>query len=100
MSKIPAKKTKEKKRAAEELYPEAFQALKNIDALCGFYKISDAEICEALGKSKDTLCRRRKEPWKLNEDEKKRIANLLHTTVQALYTDMSGKIDEIFNSEV
>lgn len=100
MSKIPAKKTKEKKRAAEELYPEAFQALKNIDALCGFYKISVAEICEALGKSKATLYRRRKEPWKLNEDEKKRIANLLHTTVQALYTDMSGKIDEIFNSEV
>ena len=59
-----------------------------------------AEICEALGKSKATLSRRRKEPWKLNEDEKKRIANLLHTTVQALYTDMSGKIDEIFNAEV
>ena len=100
MSKIPAKKTKVKKRTVEDLYPEAFLALKNIDALCRFYKITDGEICEALGKSKDTLCQRRKEPWKLNEGEKKRIANLLHTTVQALYTDMSGKIDEIFNSEV
>lgn len=100
MSKIPAKKTKSKKPTAEDLYPEAFMALKNIDALCGFYKISDAEICEALGKSKDTLRRRRKEPWKLNEGEKKIIANLLHTTVQTLYTDMSGTIDETFNSEV
>lgn len=100
MSKIPAKKKKEKKLTVEDLYPEAFLAPKNIDALCGFYRITDDEICEALGKSRDTLSRRRKEPWKLNEGEKKRIANLLHTTVQALYTDMSGKIDGIFNAEV
>lgn len=100
MSKIPAKKTKEKKRTVEDLYPEAFLAIRNIDALCGFYKITDDEICEALGKSRDTLSRRRKEPWKLNEGEKKVIANLLHTTVQALYTDMSGKMNEIFNPEV
>lgn len=100
MSKVPSKKPKEKKLSAEDLYPEAFLAIKNIDALCGFYRVKDSEICEALGKSHDTLSRRRKEPWKLNEGEKKIIANLLHTTVQALYTDMSGKMNEIFNPEV
>lgn len=81
-----------RRRTAEELYPEAYLVRDNIMLLSGAYGITDAEICEAIGASRETLRRRKKEPWNFTESEKKRIAELLHISVAALYTDLRGTI--------
>lgn len=87
MSKIPAKKTKEKKRAVENLYPEAFLLLHNINNYCMRYGVTDEELCEAMGKSDDTLYRRRRHPWTFTTLEVIGIARELHVSIDRLYAD-------------
>jgi lambda repressor-like predicted transcriptional regulator len=81
-----------KKPKAEELFPEAFVVRDNIALLCRVYGITDEELATAIGTSRETLRRRKKEPWKYTEYEKKIIANALHTSVSELYNDMKAQI--------
>lgn len=86
---------KKVKQTAEELFPEAFTVRNNILILSQMYGVSDSEIARAINKSPDTWARRKKEPWSITEYEKKMIAEILHTTVNALYTDIGKQINEL-----
>lgn len=46
-----------------KMFPGAYDVLANIDAQQTRTGISDSDLCEAMRKSADTLCRRRKAPW-------------------------------------
>lgn len=88
-------KKSDKKLTVAEMFPEAFRVRDNIILLCTVYGVSDTELATALNTSKETLRRRRLQPWKYTEYEKKVIAGCLHTSVGALYTDLKTQIAEI-----
>lgn len=87
-------KKSSKKLTVAEMFPEAFTVRDNIVLLCGVYGVSDAELAAALNTSRETLRRRRLQPWKYTEYEKKVIADCLHVSVGALYTDLRARISE------
>lgn len=66
-------------------YPEAFIMLSNIDALCDAYGYTDADLCRAMGKTDDTLRKRRKQPDTFTEREITLIARMFGKTVAQLH---------------
>ena len=87
MSKNPAKKTKGKNRTVEDLYPEAFLLLHNINNYYMRYGVTDDDLCEAMGKSNDTLYRRRRHPWTFTTLEVIGIAREFNVSIDRLYAD-------------
>lgn len=94
-----AKDKERRKRTAADMFPEAFRVRDNILLLCRMYGVSDAELAEALGTSRETLRRRKMQPWKYTEYEKKVIAGCLHVSVGALYTDLQLQFAEVMDGE-
>lgn len=92
------KKSGKKRMTAAEMFPEAFTVRDNISLLCKVYGVTDDELATALDTSRETLRRRRLQPWKYTEYEKKIIANLLHTSVGALYSDLKTQFTEVLKS--
>lgn len=72
-------------RQRQKDYPEAFIMLANIDALCDAYGYTDADLCRAIGKTDDTLRKRRKAPDTFTEREITMIARMLGKTVAQLH---------------
>ena len=60
--------------------------------LADYFGVTVEELATAIGTSRETLRRRKKEPWKYTEYEKKIIANVLHTSVSAIYNDMKSLV--------
>lgn len=78
---------KEQKRKVEDIYPEAFLLLHNINNFCVRYGVTDEDLCMAMGKSSDTLYRRRKQPWTFTVIELLGIARELHVSIGQLYAE-------------
>ncbi len=90
--------TKKKRKSVEDMFPEAFTVRNNIEMLSKMQGVTEMELAEAVGTSRETLRRRRKQPWKYTEYEKKIIADTLHTTVGALYSDMREQFAAVIGS--
>lgn len=76
-------------------YPEAFVLIANIDALCDAYGYTDADLCRAMGKTDDTLRKRRKSPDTFTEREITLIARMFGKTVAQLHVAPTFEAPEL-----
>lgn len=77
-----------KKKTIEEIYPEAFQALRNINLLKSVYQTSNQRLADAAGISLRTLGSRKAAPWTFTIGELQNIANVWELNA----TDLFGEL--------
>ncbi|MGN1410251.1 MAG: hypothetical protein ACI4XJ_08750 [Eubacteriales bacterium] len=84
-----------KKRKIEEMMPEPFIVLSNIEILARRYGTSNARICEVMDISEDTLERRRREPWRFTLEELGAIAAEWGMTIGQLTVEPRYIVDPL-----
>lgn len=84
-----------KKRKIEEMMPEPFTVLANIEILSRRYGTSNARICEVMGISADTWERRRREPWRFTLKELAGIAAEWGITIGQLTVEPRYIVDPL-----
>lgn len=65
-----------KKRAVEDIYPEAFVVIGNITWLQKRFNTPESEIIQAFGKNQNTWIKRKNQPWDLSIEELTNIAGI------------------------
>lgn len=88
MEKKNSGKAPEKKgRSAQEIYPEAFCVLGNIEWLSRRHGTTEDELARAMGCSRQTLRLRKEKPWDFRVDELTNIGRLWGLTPMQLMVE-------------
>jgi hypothetical protein len=81
------------KRTPEEIFPEDFRFVRNLEWLRRYRRKNNREVAEAAGLSVSCLYARKKEPWNFHSAEQQRIAEFFGETRARMLTEEFGDED-------